>query len=402
MISRIAPAAAFVLVIACGETPPAAVGTGGSGGSAQGGSISAGGSAAGTVSGGQNAGTGGAVTAGAATGGAGAGGTSAGVSGSGGTAGGGSGGTGGGGGGAGGPSLVQPIMRGELDVLEFGDVYFAVKPGTGARVVSFKLGGDELLTGPNEHANYYGSTLWTSPADDWVNGPFMPPAAVDNAAYTAMVSADGVITATSASYTTPKPANAPKQFVVTKSFHADLAKNAIVIDYGLKNTGTAPFQLSHWEVTRVFTGGMMFFQTGGAPKLDFLPQLVHTTDAGGYTWWDSTTHMMNQGESKGGADSPGGFIAQVSPHQNGDLLFIKSFKVITKAAAPTGHYPIEFFCNNPHTYVELEAHSSYDTIAPGATYTATYTWYLRRLPMGTDRTPGSAALIAAVKTALGK
>jgi len=400
MISRIALAAAFVLVIACGETPPAAVGTGGSGGFVQGGSLSAaGGGAAGAASGGQNAGSG---TGGAATGGAGAGGASAGSGGSAGAPGGGSGGGGTGGGAAGGPSLVQPIMRGELDVLEFGDVYFAVKPGTGARVVSFKLGGDELLTGTNEHASFYGSTLWTSPADDWVDGPFMPPAAVDNAPYTTTVSADGAITATSATYTTPKPANAPKQFVVTKSFHADLAKNTIVIDYGLKNTGAAPFRLSHWEVTRVFTGGLMFFQTGGTPKLDFLPQLVHTTDAGGYTWWDNTTHLPNVDDSKGGTDSPGGFIANVSPHQNGDLLFIKSFKVISKAAAPTGHYPIEFYCNKAHTYVELEAHSSYDEIAPGATYTATYTWYLKRLPVGTDRSPGSAALIDAVKTTLGK
>ncbi len=390
MLARIALTAAFVLVTACGDNQPAAVGTagstsgsGGSGGNAAG--TSAGGQSAGSAAGGTNAGSGGANTV---------------VGGTGGT--GGNAGAGGAGGSGGGVSLMQPIMRGELDVLEFGDLYFAVNPSKGARVVSFKLGGDELLTGTNEHANYYGSTLWTSPADDWVEGAFMPPATVDNAPYTTTVSADGVITATSAAYTTPKPANAPKQFVVTKSFHADLAKNAIVIDYGLKNTGAAPFRLSHWEVTRVFTGGMLFFQTGGAPKLDFLPQLVHTTDAGGYTWWDNTTHTMNGGESKGGADSPGGFIAQVSPNQNGDLLFIKSFKVISKANAPTGHYPIEFYCNNPHTYVELEAHSSYDEIAPGATYTATYTWYLKRLPMGTERTPGSAALISATTTTLGK
>jgi len=83
-------------------------------------------------------------------------------------------------------------------------------------------------------------------------------------------------------------------------------------------------------------------------------------------------------------------------------LFIKSFKPITAAAAPTGHYPIEFYCNDPLTYVELEDHSSFDEIAPGATYTQTVTWYLRRLPMGTDHTPGSAALIAAAMTTLGK
>ncbi len=124
--------------------------------------------------------------------------------------------------------------------------------------------------------------------------------------------------------------------------------------------------------------------------------------AGGYNWYDNSTHVMGMGESKAGADSPGGFIAQVAPHTKGDLLFIKAFKAITIAAEPTGHYPIEFYCNDPHTYVELEDHSSFDQIAPGATYTQTVTWYLRRLPMGTDRTVGSTALIAAANTVLGR
>jgi hypothetical protein len=86
----------------------------------------------------------------------------------------------------------------------------------------------------------------------------------------------------------------------------------------------------------------------------------------------------------------------------GDLLFIKAFKASTAASAPPEHYPVEIYSNDPHTYVELEDHSSYDEIAPGATYTQTATWYLRRLPPGTDRTPGSAALLAATLSALGK
>jgi hypothetical protein len=294
--------------------------------------------------------------------------------------------------------LTLPIMRGELDVLEFGGLSFAVNPSKGARITSFKLDGDELLTDTTAHPNYYGSTLWTSPASDWVvPGTFVPPAIVDSDPYTTTVSPDGVITATSA----PSTAN-NKRFVVTKVFHADLAKNAIVIEYKITNMGAAMFRLSHWEVTRVFPNGLMFFPSGTTTKLDFLMQAVQIRQAGGYTWYDNSTHMMGRGESKGGADSPGGFIAEVAPHTKGDLLFIKAFKPITIAAEPTGHYPIEFYCNDPHTYVELEDHSSFDQIAPGATYTQTVTWYLRRLPMGTDRSVGSTALIAAANAALGR
>jgi hypothetical protein len=294
-----------------------------------------------------------------------------------------------------GVTLTLPVLRGELDVLELGGLSFSVKPAIGARITSFKLEGDEVLTDATANARFWGSTLWTSPASDWVVGAFDPPAAVDRDPYTTTVATDGVITATSA----PSTANG-KTFVITKVFHADLSRRAIVIDYKITNKGAAAFRLSHWEVTRVFPNGLTFFPSGTTLKLDFLPQLVQVKQAQGYTWYDNTTHLPGKGESKAGADSSGGFIAQVAPNPKGDLLFIKAFTGVTAAAAPPGHYPVEFYCNDPHTYVELEDHSSYDSIAPGATSTRTVTWYLRRLPAGTDRSVGSAALIAATLATL--
>lgn len=395
-----APGLLLVTILAataCSSENGAGPATGGAG---QAGSLATGGGGAGNAGSAGAAPLGGAAVSGGGAGGAvGQGGSSAaGSAGAAGAAG--AGGASGGSGGSGGTaaSLVLPIVRGDVDVLEFGGLSFAVSPSKGARIVSFKLDGDELLTDTTANPNFYGSTMWTSPASDWVvPGTFVPPPVVDSNAYTTNVSADGVITATSG----PSTAN-NKQFVVSKVFHADLAHQAVVIDYGLENTGAAPFRLSHWEVTRVFPNGLMFFPTGATPKLDFLKQPVQVQQAGGYTWYDNTTHKMGQGESKGGTDSPGGFIAQVAPHQAGDLLFIKAFSPVASASAPPDHYPIEFYCNDPHTYVELEDHSAYDEIAPGATYTRTVTWYLRRLPSGTDRSAGSAALIAAVMSALGK
>jgi len=149
-------------------------------------------------------------------------------------------------------------------VLEFGSLMFTVKPSLGSRVTSLKLDGDELLTDATENPQYFGSTLWTSPADDWVVGMFTPPASIDNGPYTTMVSADGIITSTSAPFTTPKN---NKKFNVTKVFHADLAKQSVIIDYTIKNLGTTPYQLSHWEVTRVFPGGLTFFPTGSTSKV---------------------------------------------------------------------------------------------------------------------------------------
>lgn len=298
------------------------------------------------------------------------------------------------------PALVPPIERGGLDVLQLGSLQFQVNPAIGARIVGLSLGGDELLTDARANAQFYGSTLWTSPADDWVKpGTFVPPPVVDNLPYTTTVSVDGVVTATSGAYTTPNG----KAFTLTKVFHADPAHEAIVIDYQITNVGPAPYQLSHWEVTRVFPDGLTFFSTPPtAPKVDFLAQPVKLQTAQGFTWYDNQTHVAGKGESKMGAQSAGGFIAHVAPHVGGDLLFVKAFKpIVPPDQPPTGHYDVELYCNDPHTYVELEEHSAFKTIMPGATYTQTSRWYVRRLPVGTDRSIGSPALVAAVKGLLG-
>ena len=296
-------------------------------------------------------------------------------------------------------TLTLPIVRNGLAVLEMGDLSFTVDPMMGARITSLKLGGDELLTDATANPMFWGSTLWTSPANDWlVTSTFVAQPEIDNGPYTMTVGADNSITAVSSVSTT---ANTKKTFVLTKVFHADLVNRAIVIDYKLTNMGTAAFNLSHWEVTRVFPNGLLFFQTGAIMKVDYLTQSAKVTQAQGYTWYDNSTDVKGQ-EMKAGTDSLGGFVAQVAPNPNGDLLFIKAFEPVTQANAPPGENPIEFYCNADQTYEEIEDLSAYAPIAPGATYTRTVTWYVRRLPVGTDRTPGSAALIAAMKSALGK
>jgi hypothetical protein len=400
--ARTALTAALGLVAACSggsSGRPGTSGTAGANGGASGGSQGGSGGGAAGVGGGTGA-AGQTVGAAGTTGVAGSGGAS--MAGADGGAPDGSAGSSGADGGsdAGAASLTLPVMRaGGLYVLEMGGLSFTVNPTVGARIISFKLDGDELLTDATANAMFWGSTLWTSPANDWLlSGPFAAPPIVDSNPYMVTVSADNVITATSAvSSTINMP---PKRFVITKVFHADLVNRAIVIDYKITNMATAAFNLSHWEVTRVFPNGLTFFATGALTKLDYLAQPAKVTQALGYTWYDNSKHTMGT-ESKAGTDSQGGFIAHVAPHANGDLLFIKAFKPVTQAQGPPGENPIEWYCNAPHTYVELEDHSPYDSIPVGATSTRTVTWYLRRLPAG-DHTAGSATLVTAVQSALGK
>jgi hypothetical protein len=297
-------------------------------------------------------------------------------------------------------TLTLPVeQQNGMDVLAFGPLKFTVNPMVGARIVSFTYGGDELLTDMTENASFYGSTLWTSPASDWVGGNgVQPPPALDLDPYTTTVSSDGVITATSGLYTTMNN----KKFTLTKVFTPDLANQAIVIDYTITNAGTTAFQISHWEVTRVFPNGITFFPAGNNVKVNFLQQPMNLQQSAGYTWYDGTTHIANQGESKAGSDSMGGFIAQVARQADGDLLFIKAFKAITPAESPPApdNFAIELYASDPPTYEELEDYSAYQSVAAGASYTQTVHWYLRRLPMETDAGVGNAGLIAAVQAVL--
>jgi hypothetical protein len=294
--------------------------------------------------------------------------------------------------------LTLPVKRGGLDVLEFGSLQFAVNPAIGCRIVSFKLDGDELLTDATVNSTYYGSSLWTSPVTDWLsldNG--LPPAALDRNPYTATVSAAGVITATSA----PMTYNG-KTFTVTKVFTADIPNQAIVIDYKIDNTGKNTFSIAAWEVTRVFPGGLTFFQTGTTMEPNKGGQTMQFQQALGDTWYDNTTLVAGNGDSQSFFDTPGGYLAHDAPNPNGDLLFIKTFPVVTVAMAAPGQLPAAIYADDPPDYEEVEDHSAYTSIAPGATFTQTVHWYLRRLPVGTDRSVGSAALVAAVKAVTGK
>jgi hypothetical protein len=68
-------------------------------------------------------------------------------------------------------------------------------------------------------------------------------------------------------------------------------------------------------------------------------------------------------------------------------------------AAPEQH-EIEVFEQSDASYIELELHSEYGALAAGMTRSWQVRWYLRRLPVGTDISIGSTALIEAVTTAI--
>lgn len=417
---------AFVvsLLAGCSASSSSIQGTGGAnaggtgaGGSAQGGGTATGGTGGvigtgGGGTGGADGGSAGVATAGASSGGSsgtagsagatvGTGGTTGGTGGSGGTTGGtggitggtggtggttggtaGTGGTTGGTGGTGGcdtGTLTLPIARsGGKYVLEFGGNLLEVTASAGGRVTAWSSGGTNILTGPAVNATNYGSTFWTSPQSQW-NWP--PPVGLDDSAYTGSVSCT-TITMVSATVTF-----GTTSYVVTKRYSPDFTRQAVDIQYSVKNVGGASISIAPWEISRVAPNGLTFFPTG---EIYTSTQIAYQNQ-GGVTWMDYASAIGSGAGKKLFADGASGWMA----HAGSGLVFVKSFTDVPKAQQAPGEAEVEMYLDP--AYEEVETQGAYVAVASQATLSWSVKWYLRPVPGAVSVAVGSSSLVSFVQ-----
>jgi hypothetical protein len=329
----------------------AGAGTAGAGGAPSGGSGSAGSAGSTAGSGAGQGGAGGAGTAGA--------------------------------GGSGGSPLMpaKPTMVGDEWSLTLGDVTLQVAPQEGGRITTFKLGSENLLTGPAVHPTYWGSTLWIAPeATLWMQPP---PAPIDSDPYTAMAN-DTTLTLSGMTY-------AELGVSATKVFSTNVQKNAFEIEYKLNNTSQDEVEMSPWEVSRVLPRGLTFFPKGPAQRLS-MNATMPTTEQNGIIWYEYNQAAVTN-DSKLWADGLEGWVAHVAA----GLVFIKTFSDLSGDQIAPMEGDVALYTNELHTYIEVENLGPYVSIAPGASASWTVTWYLRKLPPEIQATAGSAALAQFVR-----
>ena len=356
-----------------GTTTPGSAGTSVGGGSsgaggAAAGNSSMGGSSAGAVASGGVGGTGGANN------GAGSGGTAAGGN--------------AGNAGAGGASTAMWTTNGSKYSLTLGSTSFEVDAMLGGRITSFKVGGKEILAdaATTGEPYYWGSTFWPSP-QNWA----LPPtgtntiATIDNQPYTAKLEG-GVLTLTSALNT------APPAIVLVKKFSADVAKEAVIIEYTMTNGGTVPVTVAPWEVTRVAGGGLTFYPEASPPVLhDPKAVMPPTTNGAGARWFKHNVAVT--AATKFFSDGSSGWVAHATGAAT-DLLLIKTFPDIQPADSPAGESEIEIYA--VPKYVEVEQQGAKETLAVGASSKPwTVRWYARKL--AAPAVPDSAELVTYVQ-----
>jgi hypothetical protein len=173
---------------------------------------------------------------------------------------------------------------------------------------------------------------------------------------------------------------------VTKKFTADFAKQAVSIQYTIKNQGAASKRVAPWEITRVVGGGLTFFATDAAPTAGTMP-LLPTTSGAGCLWFKHTTSIL---ESKLFADGKG-WIAHVTPQ---NAILVKSFPDIVQAEAASGEAEIEVYASPvAKNYVEVENQGAISDIRAGGMLNWTVRWYVRTLPSTVTATPCNQALV---------
>ncbi len=247
----------------------------------------------------------------------------------------------------------------------------------GARILSLKYYGKELLSPYTVNEDNFGSTFWTSPQSDWE----WPPIAIFDALPYYMN-----INGTELQYYSEP--DEKSGFQVGKYFKISAIDSAFIITYILKNISNADKSVAPWEVTRRIAGGISFFPAGPDSAIMKKSNLPGVSVKDGIVWFDYDSAKIIT-DSKLFASASEGWLANVKD----SILFLKTFTDIPDSQLPPGQGEIEIFANKEKQYVELENHGEYISLFPGDSSIYKMKWIIRTIPENIDRSAGSEELV---------
>jgi hypothetical protein len=275
-------------------------------------------------------------------------------------------------------ALTTPRQSGTKFVFEFGAAALEVDAAFGARVTSLTFEGRELLTGPEVEPVNFGSTFWPSPQSVWF---WPPPPEIDSGPYDANLEGS-VLTLTGA-------CNLALGLSVSKRLCVDDQRDAVQIEYGIQNSGSARTQVAAWEITRLHPRGVTFYAAASPPYPNIDLPLPATTQVGDVTFLEYDPAKVT-GHEKLLADGSEGWLA----HASDGVLLVKTFDDIVREQAAPGEGEIEIYLDGKTRYLEIEQQGAHTTLEPGQSLSWTVRWHLERIPAGVPVAAGSQGLVA--------
>lgn len=267
--------------------------------------------------------------------------------------------------------------------IKVANVVMVVDANCGARIISFRLKNQEVLSSSKVHPENYGSTLWLSP-QIWKWPPFP---VLDTQPYHSELKKQTL-------YLTSEP-DSVSGCKISKTISASSTDNSFTIRYVITNISKKDKLVAPWEVTRVPSGGISFFPigtSGGYSKSN-----LNTEDLNGICWfrYDPVLVTDHQKLFRNGSE---GWLA----HVNHGLIFIKQFPDIGINQEAPHETEVELYANKDRTYIELEDQGPYRILAPGKSISWTVKWYLREIPPAVSITVGSESLADFVRKTITK
>ena len=270
----------------------------------------------------------------------------------------------------------------EKYAVSVGDVTLTVDAAHGGKILSFKLGEQEVIAqnpaaapqpAPAEgqpprrrffNPNSYGSTFWTSPQKEW-NWPPVPE--YDSLPYTAEIK-DGPVkvvdVAIPALFLTGQVSK--YGYRVCKTITVDPSDLAFVITYSIVNESGEVRKVAPWQITRVPNGGILEF--------DAKPEGVTPADLMKVSFDDNKATLevdVANENRKINVDGKGWLN-----FRDHGLVLTQRFPDIAQEAAAPGEAEIQVYIDARKSFVEIEAQGPYKELAPGEKLDWAVRWYL--------------------------
>lgn len=265
--------------------------------------------------------------------------------------------------------------------LRSGDLTVTVDPQIGGRITGLQFGEHEILTGPEVHAENFGSTFWLSPQSLW---SWPPVAAHDAAPYTLLQQSPKGVQLQSAS-------GAGAQ--VMKSVRA-LGSNLLQLDYRIEAQAAFP-EVAAWEITRVARSGLAFAPVSRPTIETVRGEMDFILDENDVLWLP-----MDMGESliegKVIANGSAGWLA----YADRGYLYLKIYPRISPQQMASGEGDIELYLSDKSPYLELEVQSAAQALAAEEQLNWRTHWLAAKIPPTVLVKAKSATLIEFVHTQL--
>lgn len=226
----------------------------------------------------------------------------------------------------------------------------------GGKISSLKYGDKEVIN-QTKAPNQYGSTFWTSPQKEW-NWP--PVTEFDTAPYVVTQKDGKLIMASQISTKLPMR--------IVKEFYTDPSDGSIVASYYIVNESKESRKVAPWEITRVPSKGVIFFDCPVENIQKASGELIKFNSAYNLSWYQFD---VTKGNRKINADGKG-WVA----YSYDGLLLVKKFEDIAPSQPAPGEAEIQVYVNAGDTYTEMESQGAYTDLKPGEALRWTVKWYL--------------------------